>query len=161
MSLQEALRHARGRLGLKVIHYSILENHLHLVVEAADKRALARGMQGLQIRMARGVNKNLGTRGKLFVDRYHVRALRTPREVRNALAYVLNNCRKHEAERTRVLRSMWLDPCSSATYFDGWKERKADPLDDEAPVVAPSTWLLRVGWRRHGPIPIDEIPGTS
>jgi REP element-mobilizing transposase RayT len=39
---------------MRLIHLSVQSNHLHLIVEAADRNALGRAMRGLQIRMARG-----------------------------------------------------------------------------------------------------------
>jgi len=47
------------------------------------------------IRVAKGLNKLWARRGKVFADHYHDRILRTPREVRNALCYVLHNAKKH------------------------------------------------------------------
>ncbi len=85
-------------------------------------------------------------------DRYHTRSLRTPREVRFALAYVLFNFKKHQVRvPTR------LDPCSSAPWCDGFRGRPAAMLEG-APVAAPRTWLARVGWRRHGLLSPDERP---
>ena len=66
-----ALAAGRGRFGLRLVHFSVQSNHLHLIVEAADARALARGMQGLLVRVARAVNRTLVRRGRLFADRYH------------------------------------------------------------------------------------------
>ncbi|MFN7669924.1 MAG: transposase, partial [Planctomycetota bacterium] len=82
---------ARGkdRFGFRLLHFAILNDHLHFVVEAKDRTALSRGLQGLLIRLARGLNKLWGRKGKVFADRYHDRALKSPREVRNALVYVL------------------------------------------------------------------------
>ena len=72
----------RRRFGFRLVHFSVQGNHLHLIVEAADKRALSRGMQGLAIRLARRVNGALGRSGSMFADRYHARALGlTSREV--------------------------------------------------------------------------------
>jgi hypothetical protein len=90
----------------------------------------------------------------VFADRYHHRTLTTPRQVRNALAYVLCNARKH---RVAPHRSGWLDPLSSAASFDGWT-RCANAADRITP--APRTWLLRVGWRRGGSIDPDHTPGS-
>ncbi|HEV8549964.1 MAG TPA: transposase, partial [Polyangiaceae bacterium] len=75
----------------RVLHYSVQHDHVHLVVEARDQRALSRGMQGIAIRVARYVNDLLMRRGALWADRWHGRALKTPREVRNAIVYVLAN----------------------------------------------------------------------
>src|SRR5207249_5379538 len=84
-----------SRGGLRVLQFSVQRDHVHLLVEAADMRGLSRGLQGLAIRIAKAVNRVLGRRGRVWGDRYHARALRTPREVRNALVYVLQNWRKH------------------------------------------------------------------
>jgi hypothetical protein len=141
----------RGGERFRVVHYSVQTNHVHLIVEAAGKDALARGMRGLAIRTALAVNRALGRRGALWAERYHARALATPRMVRNALVYVLANARKH-------LRAVaGLDPCSSAAWFDGYRTRA--PLRGvRAPTASPRTWLLRVGWRRHGLLSVDEPP---
>ena len=80
-----------ARDGLRVIDWSIQGNHVHLVVEADDNAMLSRGMQGLCIRVARGLNRLAGRKGAVFTERYHLRLLCTPTEVRNARAYVLNN----------------------------------------------------------------------
>src|SRR6185295_8434527 len=98
----------------RVLHFTIQADHLHLVVEADGPTEFERGVRGLAIRVAKSVNRVLGRRGRVG-DRYHARLLRTPREVRNALVYVLNNFKKH----FRGARG--LDPCSSAGWFDGWR----------------------------------------
>ena len=103
----------------RVIEFSVMSNHLHLLCEGKDRDVLARGLQGLFTRIARAVNRALGRSGRVFTDRYHDRVLKTPREVRNALAYVLNNARKHAAELGRRKPARWIDPCSSARVFFG------------------------------------------
>lgn len=146
---------------MRVVHYSIQSNHVHCVVEAADRRALSRGMRGLDIRIARAVNRTLGRRGRVLGDRYHARTLRTSREVRNVLAYVLLNWRHH----ARSTVGGW-DLASSAVVFDGWRdgspkgEVKRDVLDEITKTrVPPERWLLRAGWRRAGLIDPLEVPG--
>lgn len=151
----------------RVIHFNVLRDHLHLLVEATGATSLARGMQGLEIRFAKRINARLGRRGSLFAERYHGRALRTPREVRTVLRYVLLNARHHAAAHGRRLGRYWIDPFSSAIWFDGWR----DSLRTDAPwlrslqrvvrpTASPRTWLLAGGWRRGGgPIGIDEVPG--
>src|SRR6185369_3488108 len=79
----------------RLLHFSVQNDHVHLVVEADRLSALQRGIQGLTIRVAKAINRVLGRRGRVWGDRYHARALATPREVRNALVYVLANWRKH------------------------------------------------------------------
>lgn len=165
--VEGALRGVLGREGFRVIHFSVQSNHAHLIVEATTGAALARGMQALSIRIAKGVNRALGRRGAVLSDRYHARALRTPREVRNALCYVLQNQRRHAAaEAARdggIIDPTWIDPRSSGLAFDGWRgDRSAPPRAGAAPPVSPPRfWLLTVGWRRHGLVGIDEVPAAA
>ena len=145
----------------RLVHFSVQKNHVHLVCEADGAGALSRGLQGLAVRFARGLNRALGRRGKVLGDRYHSRGLQTPREVRWALGYVLCNARKHNAELLypKALPRRWLDGCSSAAFFPGWRDYDhATEPDDTSPVVSPRTWLLRVGWNKHGRLPIDHLP---
>ena len=145
-----AANRARGD-AFRVVHFSVQDDHLHLVVEAHDAAALARGVQGLAIRLARGLNGTLGVRGKVWGDRFHSRELGSPRAVRNAIVYVLMNGKKHGVWRGAI------DPLSSAPWFDGFAER-VGRVDDDAPVRAPRTWLAGVGWRRRGLLRLDERP---
>jgi putative transposase len=84
--VRKALAAAKQQFGFSLLHFSVQRDHLHLIAEAADRRALSRGIQGLSIRVARAVNRQLARTGRLFADRYHARALKTPREVRLASA---------------------------------------------------------------------------
>jgi hypothetical protein len=150
VATRTALAAASG-VTFRVLHFSVQADHLHLVVEADGPAAFERGVRGLAIRVAKAVNRALGRHGRVWGDRYHARLLRTPREVRNALVYVLNNFRKH------IRAARGLDPRSSAQWFDGWGGRVAC-ASGRALVATPSTWLARIGWRRHGLIDIDEVP---
>jgi len=151
----------------RVVHFTVLANHLHLIVEARCATTLARGMQGLEVRIARLLNRALARRGSLFAERYHARSLRTPREVKNAIRYVLLNVRHHAAAQGQRLPPAWIDPFSSAPWFDGWArpfivrvpwihELRAQP----PPTAPPTVWLLTDGWRRAGLIDHEEIPGA-
>ncbi len=170
------------RFGFRLIHFSIQSNHFHLIAEAEDQEALSRGMQGLVVRLAKNLNKYWGRRGQVFPRRYHCVQLTSLRQVRNALAYVLLNNRRHDS--MDVTGPM--DPCSSSRWFDGWREEqaraqsrapnRARPFEDLsppsapprmgtagkrniAPVVAPESWSLRTGWRRHySAVSVDELP---
>jgi putative transposase len=152
-AISRAFAAGRERFGFRLTHFSLQTNHVHLITEANDRRALSRGMQGLLVRLARALNRLWNRRGSLLADRFHARALRTPREVRSALVYVLHNARHHG------LRLPGIDPCSSGPWFDGWKQILA--LAAGFPGVRPSTWLLREGWRRHGLIGIEESPSRE
>ncbi len=159
--IARALAAGGERFGVRVVHHSVQSNHLHLIAEAADAHALGRGMQGLGIRIAKRLNALARRRGSVLADRYHVHVLRTPREVRHALLYGLNNGRKHAAQFGVAYGPTWLDPYSSARRFDGWSQAASTdsrPDPDPPPWLPPSTWLLRIGWRRYGPLPMAEVP---
>jgi len=101
----------------------------------------------------------------VFGDRYHATILRTPRQVRSCVAYVLNNWRRHGEDRGR---SWTLDPFSSGILFHGWKQlervqRPYRPPRDYAVLVVwlPRTWLLAKAWRRHGLIDAYEVPASA
>jgi REP element-mobilizing transposase RayT len=160
--LQRSLRAACEQGHFRVVHYSIQRTHLHLLVEAAGKDALGRGMKSIAARVARAANRVFGRRGPALHGRYWLRILRTPREVHHALAYVLCNVRKHFRERHRVAPPVRLDPASSARWFDGWRRRVFAPRlgGRAAPEVAAAhTWLLATGWRRHGLLDPAFVPG--
>jgi REP element-mobilizing transposase RayT len=160
---------AGGRAeSFRIVHFNLLANHLHFLVEATGARALARGMQGLEVRLARGFNRVLERKGKLFAERYHARVLRSPREVKNALRYVLLNARHHAREAGVSLARTWIDPYSSAAWFDGWEEpiRPDEPwlrqlLGERCPTARAASWLLSTGWRRTGLLRFDEVPGRA
>jgi len=132
-----------------------------MIVEAASARDLACGLKSIAARFARGVNRVFRRAGRVLSDRSHVHVLRTPREVRHAIAYVLLNARRHLAKRGRALpRVACIDPASSGRWFAGWRT-PAPPARDPPAVAAPRTWLLDVGWRRRGLIAPSEVPGAT
>jgi REP element-mobilizing transposase RayT len=157
--IESALEGAKSWREFRVVHFSIQGDHLHFVVEADDNRALSEGMQGLSVRLAKGLNRMMGRHGKIFADRFHSHVLASPAEVRNCLAYVLLNFRSHRARGGERVGRGALDRFSSASCFDGWKEHPAPPA---APRVtsSPHTWLLANGWRRRGLLSTEEIPAV-
>jgi REP element-mobilizing transposase RayT len=153
----------------RVVHFSVQFDHIHLIVEAPSRKALSRGVAGLTISIARRVNALVERRGRVFADRWHGRALTSPRAVRHALVYVLANFRKHDARRAQRAE---VDGYSSAPYFTDFAEYSGKaPLEvhtrprswrilhgTDPPTVAARTWLLADGWRRRGRISIREAP---
>ena len=127
--IRRAFERARGRFGMRLIHFSVQGNHLHLIVEADDHRALARAMQGLCIRIAKALNAMMEASGRVFDDHYHSRLLRSPTELVRAIRYVLGNHEHHFGVKG-------VDPYSSAVLEEM-----------EVVVSEPRGWLLRVGWR--------------
>jgi REP element-mobilizing transposase RayT len=168
-AIRAVMRRTGHKADFRIVHYSVQGNHFHLICEATDQQLLSRGVQGFSSLVARRINQMMGRTGKFFSDRYHVHALTTPTEVRNALCYVLNNWRKH---REHVDHRRWaLDPFSSADLFDGWLgalgKRHAgavkrpgwvDP-DERSPVARATCWLLTTGWRKAGLLSPTETPG--
>ncbi|HEY5944701.1 MAG TPA: transposase [Kofleriaceae bacterium] len=170
----------------RIVHISIQRNHIHLLVEADHKTALSRGMQSFQISAAKHLNRAVSVkslrvglrarrlamakrrRGTVFPDRFHQEIITTPRQARRALAYVLNNWRKHREDQREFARGWRVDPYSTGAAFDGWKEREHDLFhwtlrDTYLPLVTylPKTWLLYEGWRKHGLIRFDEVPSAN
>ena len=109
------------QFGFRLVHFSTQRNHFHLVCEAENRRALSRGIQGLAIRIAKGLNKLMARSGGVFADRYHQRLLRTPAEVKHALNYVAHNARHH------------------GQPLEGW----GDPFTSSTALVAAQSWLLK------------------
>ena len=151
-----AAQQARSATSFRLCHYTVLNDHLHLMVEVEDRQALSRGIQGLLVRIARALNKLWHRRGTVFADRYHDRVLKTPREVRNALQYVLHNAHHHAAEGRMVSAPHAIDLYSSAPWFAGFVEqitiRNLDAVP--CPIRPARTWLLGTGWKRLGLLPL-------
>src|SRR5262245_61858456 len=144
---------AASRESFRIVQHSIQANHLHLIIEAQDEKALARGMIGLSVRVVRGLNTLWKRSGSVFQDRYHARILTSPSAVRAALVYVLNNARKHGAWFAKSP-----DVYSSGPAFDGWRAALR-PADSRSRLLPPPrTWLLSVGWKRHGLLGVLEAP---
>jgi REP element-mobilizing transposase RayT len=118
-ALARAFFGGANRFGFKLVHYSVQGNHVHLLVEAKNERALSRGMCGLGVRVAKGLNRVMRRHGKVLDDRYHGHILRTPTEVRRARAYLLQNAREH------------------------YGYRHADPYASAVAVIEPDTFLMR------------------
>ena len=156
-AFEETLARGCERGEFRLVHYALLRNHAHLIVEAKDRHALGRGMKSLTRRALGAMRSAFGWRGGLFADRYHMRVLKTPSEVRNAIRYVLLNAARHCRAALGTL-----DPASSGRWFDGWKRGRARRAGGgEAPVAHAHTWLLREGWRRFGLLDPLDVPGGA
>ena len=169
-AIRKALVSTFVRDDFRVVHLSIQNTHVHLIVESENRTALARGMQALQISAARHLNTAISKRrgkrrrGTVFIDRYHAKIIRSPRQARNALAYVLNNWRKHREDRNDSARKWILDPYSTAVHFDGWRDYRVGALPmsyEPLPVWPARCWLLKDGWRKHGLLRTHEVPSQK
>jgi putative transposase len=171
-AIRKAMIVTFAREDFRIVHVSLQGTHVHLLVKAQDRMALAGGMQAFQISAAKRINAAISVRratrrrGSVFPDRYHAEIITSRRRARHALAYVLNNWRKHEEHRAPELRDLRIDPFSSAASFDGWRD-----LDDTTscfpgsyvplPVWKPKTWLLSEGWKLYGLVATTETPGRN
>ena len=157
-AVRRALQLALDRGDFRIVHISIQHNHIHLLVEVEFRESLSRGMQGFAIAIARAINRAQGRRGKVFAYRYHATEIDSPKQARHALAYVLNNWRRHREDTSGAP----IDRYSSAVWFTGWagSPRFQSPAGYEPlPVANPQSWLLVVGWQEHGLIDMYERPG--
>jgi REP element-mobilizing transposase RayT len=175
-AIREATLTTARRDDFRIVHLSIQRTHLHLLVEADDKDALASGMQGFQISAAKHLNAAISRgkpgprrRGTVFPDRYHAEIITSPTQARHALAYVLGNWRRHQEDRAQPMSTWTIDWFSSAVMFTGWAEYGDEPFLWRGPqtydpllVYQPRTWLLRVGWRKQGTaISYREVPSAK
>ncbi len=117
-ALSRAFWGGGNQFGFRLIHYSVQGNHVHMLAEARGKGALSRGMQGLNIRIAKALNRVMGRQGSVLFDRYHSRILRTPTEVKRVRHYLLGNAHHHYGLRDR------------------------DPFTSLQPLQRPHTYLL-------------------
>ena len=189
MAIREAAITVMKRDDFRIVHLSIEGTHIHLLVEADHRDALSKGMRAFEGSAAKHLNAafskaggwwerkraaRLGhalpkrRKGRVFSDRYHETFIKNPKQARHALAYVLNNWRRHREDRAERTRSWLIDPFATGWAFDGWKERADTPFVWKLretyrpiPVRMPKTWLLRTGWRMHGLIGVREVPGPQ
>jgi putative transposase len=173
-AIREATLTTARREDFRIVHLSLQRTHVHLLVEADSKAALAAGMQGFQISAAKHLNAAISKdrpgprrRGAVFPDRYHAEIITSPRQARHALSYVMNNWRKHHEDHHAATSTWKIDWFSTAAMFPGWAEYGDEALLWRGPptynpliVYQPRTWLLRDGWKKSGPISCHDVPSA-
>ena len=174
IALRKATRAVLGRSDFRVVHLSPEIDHVHLIVEANNNDALTAGVRSFQISAAQHLNRAIGKRrgsrrrGKVFADRYHARLITSPTQAHHALAYVLNNWRRHDQDEDWGDTRFWdVDYMSSAPSFASWKElatqrliHDVDPAE-RLQVARPQCWLLHTGWQLAGSISMYTTPGLD
>ena len=174
-AIREATLTTARREDFRIVHLSIQRTHVHLLVEANDRSALSKAMQGFQISAAKRLNAAISKgkpgprrRGVVFPDRYHTEIITSPRHARHTLSYCLNNFRKHQEDLRAPMSSWTIDWFSSAVMFPGWTEYGDAPFLWRGPetydpliVYQPRTWLLKEGWKKSGPISCREVPSAK
>jgi REP element-mobilizing transposase RayT len=136
-ALRRAFERGCQRFGVRVVHFSVQGNHIHLIIEGPDTLQLSRAMKGLEVRMARALNKVMNRKGAVFADRYHAHLLASPREAARAVRYVLENWIVH------ACREGWSVPSGVDPYCSAAWHGHDPPL-----VAQPVWWMLRVGVER-------------
>jgi REP element-mobilizing transposase RayT len=137
--LKRAIQNARAH-GLKILHFSLQSNHVHLLVEASDNEILTRGMRSLTVTFARRIG-----RGRIQLERYHLHVLRTLRETRHAAYYVLFNQQKHcglKTARIDVYSSLGTVRDLKKLAVDAGMSIRQAKLLPEIQVDAPSGWMI-------------------
>ena len=148
-----AIGKCQERFGCRVVEYSVLSNHLHLIVEAGNEAGLAQAMKGLKVRIARALNGLWGRAGSIFSERFFARVLAGLQEVRSALRYVLLNARKHGIPIPKDTP----DPCSSGPWYrfwlGPWESRTAgSPVARGRTLCLDGIYPIRLD--------INEVPGS-
>jgi len=174
-AIREATLTTARREDFRIVQISIQRTHLHLLVEANDKRALAAGMQGFQISAAKHLNAAISKgrpgprrRGAVFPDRYHAEIITSPTQARHALRYIMSNWRKHREDLASPMSTWTIDWFSSAAMFPDWQEYgdeegflwRGPPTYDPLMVRRPQTWVLREGWKKCGSISCRDVPSA-
>jgi REP element-mobilizing transposase RayT len=174
LGLRKATCAVLGRSDFRIVHLSPENDHVHVIVEAENNAALAKGIQAFEISAAQHLNQAITKRrghtrrGKVFADRYHARLIKSPTQARHAINYVLNNWRRHDQDEVSEAVRFWdVDYMSSAVSFGGWKELESasfkhniDPAERLC-VARPQSWLLAAGWRKAGSISMFSVPGPA
>jgi REP element-mobilizing transposase RayT len=173
-AVREATLTAAMRGTIRIVHVSLQRTHLHMLVEAKDKAALASGMQGFQVSAAKHLNSAIGKarggrrrRGAVFPDRYHAEIITSPTQARHTISYILSNWRHHQEDRGELAHAK-VDPFSSAIGFPDWAERADKAFlwrgpEDYDPLIVyqPKTWMLKEGWKKVGVISYCEVPSSG
>lgn len=103
-ALHRALERSLARADFRIVHIGIQRRQVELVVEADDKTALARGMQGFQVSAAKWLNTSLRRHGTVFPDRYRMRILPTRTAVRGVIGRLPQLARTSAWPQTWLLR---------------------------------------------------------
>src|SRR5262249_46155825 len=134
--LTTALYRGADRFGMKVVQASVQGNHCHLLVEADRTASLTRGMKGLGVRIAKGLNRLMGRRAQPPAPPSPAHTPNPPREARTPAPYIRHNPRHHMEPLGARFSPTWVDPFTSGAPDFGLR------------LPAPRTWLVRQAWPR-------------
>ena len=156
--LEGCFRKGKERFGCKLIHFGVMSNHVHFIVIVKNTAELSRFMQGLKVRIAKGLNRLWGRKGTVFVERFFARAASGWKQMRRLFHYVMNNARKHGIPVPKGQP----DRFSSARWYEAIMGEVRRPL--RSPPVVPMIEYTCVWSTYDGFIPprldLDHVPGT-
>lgn len=99
--LKRAILNAR-RQGLKVIHFSLEYDHVHLLIEADNNLTLGKGMKALGVTLAKRINKFRGLKGAVYKHRYHFRRVGSSAQLKKVMNYIFSNGVKHGTSKSII-----------------------------------------------------------
>ncbi len=85
------IRFLRTHLGHRVHAYILMPDHVHMVVTPRESGNVSQIMHSLKLYTAHEIGALLGSKGGVWQARFYERALRTPKDVEEAIAYVHDN----------------------------------------------------------------------
>jgi putative transposase len=156
-AFERAVRRTR-REDFRVVEFSVQDDHLHLIVEADDSDALARGMKSFSVRANRIFNAALGRGPRprlgrpLSPSRSHERAPGSKRD--RVLPPKLQEAPARD-ERDAAHRPVLVG--SMVSRMDR-AIRQHDDGERQRPTEEARTVLLRRAWQKHGFIHPGERP---
>ena len=129
--LRQCFARGKDRFGFRLAHFTVRGHRIHLLCEAPDSESLSRGVKGLSIRIARSLNRTLERKGRVFADRYGARILRTPTDVRNALAFVYGKPHGTSVAPVETRPGVLIEvvvPARTWLLSRAWKQRTTPPM---------------------------------
>jgi REP element-mobilizing transposase RayT len=129
--IRQSMKRARI-LGIRIIHFSVQRDHVHLLIEADNKQQLGESMRVLSISLTKRLSHVLKRKVKALKSRYHLHVLKSLQEIKNAKNYILSNGQKHGTSDAH-------DFYSSAISFSDFRPNEIflQFMDDLKSILAP------------------------
>ena len=81
----------------------------------------------------------------------------------SVLGPIRANGKKHQRDGRQVRVAASIDTFTSAPWFDGWREVvRVHGLEAIVrPIARAHTWLMSIGWRRHGLLSVNDVAAAG
>ena len=147
LEFTRAIRKAKAK-GLAVTQFSIESNHIHMLIEVKSNDTLKRGLLSLQGCVTWGLRRVFKYFGEVFVDRFHLHAIKSPREMKHALGYVIFNHAKHCG--IAWFRDVYSSGFAQHEFAANVRQTRAPKWQSEIESVMSqaTSWLQQTGWKR-------------